>query len=144
MGYTTTMTQGDREVVQTTGDCLYLTNMTEDITKKAWTISHWAGEGLDRLQHGQCSGTCSMIDSWTSIKNLKFTTAASATPATVYKYGDECGSDDDQTSCGEDCYQCHQSWSADDPLGWGSLDAACMLSLAVDGYGPFQASQDHL
>jgi hypothetical protein len=44
------MTQGEREVVQTTGDCAYLTNMTQDITKMAWAISQWASDtGIDWL-----------------------------------------------------------------------------------------------
>ena len=86
---------------------MYLTNMTQDITRMAWAISHWASDGLDWLQKNQCTGTCSRVDSWTSIKNLKFTTAASAIPETVYKYGDECSSENDQTTCGEDCLHCH-------------------------------------
>ena len=104
----------------------------------AWAISQWSSDdGIDWLQHGQCTGTCSRTNTFTSMKNMKFMTAASATPAIVYKYGDECSSDEDQTSCGEDCGQCHQSWPADDPAGWGSQDAACRclpMQRASHGY----------
>lgn len=51
-GYTLTMTQGEREVVQSTGDCSYLANMTQDITQMVWVFSNWSSDSLDWMQHG--------------------------------------------------------------------------------------------
>ena len=45
VGYTVTMTQGDREFVQTTGDCEYLSYMTQDITSMAWVMSQRSSDG---------------------------------------------------------------------------------------------------
>ena len=141
-GYTVTLTQGtDREVILSSGDCNYLNGMTEDIQSMAFAISSWSTENLDWLQHGQCSGTCSTIDTATQIRNLVFRTAAYQPPepvdSTVYKYGNMCGVNDDQSTCGEDCQYCMKSWPFEDTLGWGSTDAACRclpMQRAAQGY----------
>ena len=95
----------------------------------AWAISHWESDSLDWLQHGQCSGTCSSVDSWTTLKNMSFRTADATPPepvdTTVYKYGNKCDDNLDQSECGEDCLHCQFSWPADDPANWQSENAAC-------------------
>ena len=59
VGYTSTLTQADRTVVLSTGNCSYLNNMTSDITQMVFTLSNWSSGSLDWLQHGKCQGSCS-------------------------------------------------------------------------------------
>lgn len=49
VGYTTTLTQSNRNVVMTTGDCDYLKNMTSDITQMIIVLSNWGSDNLNWL-----------------------------------------------------------------------------------------------
>ena len=110
-----------------TGDCSsYLSDMTTDIQHMAFAISNWSGDDIEWLQHGACTGTCDKWNTYSTFKNLKFTTAQYAPQdETVYKYGNKCGDSADVTLCGDDCRNCHMSWPFDDPAKWNSNDAAC-------------------
>lgn len=81
---------------------------------------------------------------------MAFRTADATPPepvdTTVYKYGNECGDDQDLTLCGEDFYHCHMSWPADDSAEENSENAACRslpMQRASHGYTySAQASDD--
>jgi len=100
--------------------------MTSDIQRMAFAISNWSGDNIDWLQHGACSGQCVPGDTYSTFRNLKFTTAEFVPiDNTVYQYGDRCADDADQSLCGEDCRSCHLSWAFTDADKWNSPDAAC-------------------
>merc|ERR1712038_1345291 len=145
-GYTLKMTQGAKEVVYNKSDCSYLNAMTSDVQQMVFAISNWSGDDISWLQHDACTGTCSSVDTFSSFKNLVFTTAGSPpnpdpqpptpptpptptppTPVdnTVYVYGNKCSAAEDSSLCGEDCYNCHQSYPFEDAQQWNSPDAAC-------------------
>lgn len=120
--------------------------MTSDIQQMVFAISNWSNDDISWLQQDSCTGTCSSVDTFSSFKNLSFTTAGSSpnpepqpptpptptpptppTPVdnTVYVYGNKCPVGSDSSLCGEDCYNCHQSYPFTDAQQWNSPDAAC-------------------
>jgi len=50
--------------------------MTDDMTDMALVISNWGSSGLDWLQHGVCTGTCSRSGTFSSISDFQITTGS--------------------------------------------------------------------
>jgi hypothetical protein len=136
-GYTLKMTQGANEFVHTKNDCSYLNGMTSDVQQMVFAISNWSGSDISWLQRQSCTGQCSTTATFSSFKNLAFTTSGH-TPSppvppeppvpvddTIYKYGNKCTTLEDRALCGEDCYHCHMSYPFGDAEEWNSADAAC-------------------
>lgn len=130
--FTTTLSQDDRRVVLSAGDCTYLQGMSWQIKRgMAFVLSNWAPQQLDWVQHGTCSTECDRDNVLSTIKNIRFSTTGaldSYEDYETYQYGSVCGeywlAQEDSNECDGKC-TCHRSWPADDPLMHQSPDVAC-------------------
>jgi len=75
-GYTTVLEQDGKQVVMQSSNCSYLNRMSDDMTDMALVISNWGSSGLDWLQHGVCTGTCSRSGTFSSISDFQITTGS--------------------------------------------------------------------
>ena len=125
-----------------TGNCSsYLPAMTSDITQMVFSMSHWAGDSLDWMQHDSCTGSCESNATQT-FSNLRFYTTNINPPeptnhddnnsgdnsgSTEYTYGDPCNNLTDGLCGSVDCAECLYSWPSNSllPDPWNDADAAC-------------------
>lgn len=139
--YTTTLTQGDKQVVMTSGECNYLNEMAYDMTEMVIITSSYTFRNVSWLQHDACEGACDRDATHVAIRDIEFVTTENQ-PIT-YEFGQQCGHTY-YGLCGNNCAKCSWSWPDTDPDSNKSDDATCRCEVENGGEPPEYIFGEHV
>ena len=127
VGYTTTLSQGDQQIVLN-GDCRdYLDRMTPNISDgMAFVFSSWRPPSARWLQGDRCDEEC-VWPVHTVFDNLEFWTHDGAKAEVDLNFANKACGDLNYGTCSDEghCSECVFSWPSDDDAKWASEWGKC-------------------